>query len=72
MEQITYGDILHEFVTQYPQIRVLDYRPAELPRTIIIWSQNNQIYLYHYEGMFKQGFIIGCAEQDSPKNDCAC
>lgn len=70
MGNFNYMDILHSFVTQYPQIKVSDYRPASLPCTLFIWGQNNYVYLYHYEDMFKQGFIIGCAEKNSCSREC--
>ncbi len=70
MGNFNYKDILHSFVTQYPQIKVSDYRPASLPYTLFIWGQNNYVYLYHYEDMFKRGFILGCAEKNSCSREC--
>lgn len=56
---MTYGQIFKEFTAQFPDIKVSDYRPARLPFTIIVWTEDNRCFLYHYDDFHRIGFIIG-------------
>lgn len=58
-EKITYREILEKFTSQFPTIEVNDYRPWNLPCSIIIWTKGAGHYIYQYSPYFKEGFIIG-------------
>ena len=45
-KEFTYRDIITRFHSIYPNFEVSDYRPFEMPNSIIIWDKANKEYLF--------------------------
>ena len=65
-EKITYYDVLKCFKTQYPELKVGDYRPADnLPYGLIIWTTDGRVLLVQLQVSFGIVFILACKDTEN-------